>query len=344
MFEALSGNTQIKTNIERLVRSGNFPQSAIFSGKEGIGKKMFALEIARSAVCQTPIDFAACNRCHSCVRATKFALPTSEKKEDYERVFLSDHPDLGIVIPNKQTIYINAIRELEREANFRPYEAKTRYFIIEEAEKMSQGASNALLKTLEEPAETTHLILITSKPASLLSTIRSRCQTIRFAPVGAAEIEKYLFDKLSYSSEDAKLIARVSNGSIGLASNTDPDGFRRKREQMFKLIRDLARNNRFAALLQTSEEINSSKARADFESYLSILQTLINDLWKVGNDRDAACVNFDLRNQLLELKEQVPVATLARWLEEIESLRKNLRFNLNRKVSSDALFMRMAAQ
>ncbi len=342
MFETLTGNQQIKQTLERLVRSGNFPQSTIFVGKEGIGKKQFALEIARSVVCQDPIDFSPCNECNNCTRAKSFTFPTSGKKEDYLFVFLSEHPDVGMIIPNKQTIYIDAIRELEREANFRPFEAKARYFIIEEAEKMSAGASNALLKTLEEPAETTFIILITSKPASLLPTIRSRCQTIRFAPVSKSEIEKYLFEKLSYSTEDAKLIASVSNGSIGQASNTDADGFREKRDKMVQVIKNLAGKNRFASLLQISEEINTTKIRQDFEIYLSIMQTLISDLWKLGNSREAEIVNFDLAAHLSELKDQLPNSTLSSWLEEIESVRRNLRFNLNRKVASDALLMKMA--
>lgn len=342
MFETLTGNSQIKITLERLVRSGNFPQSTIFAGKEGIGKKEFALEIARAGVCQDPKDIAPCNKCKNCVRSMNFTFPKTEKKEDYERVFLSEHPDIGIVIPNKQTIYVKSIRELEREANFRPYEAKARYFVVEDAEKMSQGASNALLKTLEEPAETTYIILITSKPASLLSTIRSRCQIIRFAPVTKLEIEKYLFEKLSYSSEDAKLIAHVSNGSIGQASNTDADRFRDRREKMLQLIKSLARKDRFGSLLQTSEEINSAKTRQDFETYLSILQSLISDLWKLGNSDGANIINFDLVQKLSEIKEQLPYATLSLWLEEIESVRKNLRFNLNRKIASDALFVKMA--
>ncbi|MEZ5345008.1 MAG: hypothetical protein R2681_05560 [Pyrinomonadaceae bacterium] len=342
MFKTLAGNSQIKATLARLVRSGNFPQSSIFTGNDGIGKKQFAMEIARSAVCIDPDNSSPCNKCRNCMRSLNFSFPTTEKKEDYERVFLSDHPDIGSVIANKQTIYINAIRELELEANFRPFEASARFFIIEDAEKMSPGASNALLKTLEEPAETTHIILITSKPTALLSTIRSRCQIIRFAPVSKSEIEKFLFEKLSFSSEDAKLIASASNGSIGRASNTDPDDFRDKRKRMFEVVRTLAEKRSFAPFLRISEEINSAKSRQDFEDYLTILETLVNDLWRSDKIENAGLVNFDLALNLSELKKQIPDAAISSWIEEIDTVRKNLRFNLNRRVASDALFMEMA--
>src|SRR5207237_2754975 len=136
----------------------------------------------------------------------------------FEKVFFSEHSDIGVVIPYKNTILIDAVRDLEKEANFRPYEAKARIFIIDDAEKLNaskDNAANALLKTLEEPVATTYIFLISSRPDALLSTILSRCQTIRFAPIAAKEIENYLIETKKFSPEDAEILARISTGSIG---------------------------------------------------------------------------------------------------------------------------------
>ncbi len=341
MFDSLIGNEQIKTVLKRLLISNRFPQSSIFVGKDGIGKKQFALEIAKAFICKDPRNSSSCGKCSACFRATRFNLATSGKKEDYLQVFLSEHADVGLVIPNKQTIYVDAIRDLEKEANLRPYEGTARFFIIDEAEKMSAQASNALLKTLEEPPENTYIFLITSHPSSLLSTIHSRCQTIRFAPIVKTEIERYLFNEQNHSSQDAKLIANISRGSFGKALNTDLDSFREKRSQMIEVLNTLAAGKHYTSLLRAAEEINNSKNKDDFEEYLTILQTVAHDIWKLANDKNAGITNEDISAKISGFS--VPIPRLAKWLEEIEILRENLRSNLNRKIATDALFMKMAA-
>ena len=84
------------------------------------------------------------------------------------------------------------MRAIEREVNYHPFEGNARVFLIDDADKLNDQSANALLKTLEEPSPTAHLVLITSRPAMLLPTIRSRCQQIRFSPLTASEIEQLL--------------------------------------------------------------------------------------------------------------------------------------------------------
>ena len=219
----------------------------LFAGPEGVGKKEFALELARGLICKS----GGCEDCPVCSRIGVFDLPNTEKGEDYEKVFLSGHPDVGLVIPYKRNLRVGAIRELEREAIFRPFEGGKRAFIIDDAEKMNDSAANALLKTLEEPPQTTHLILITSRPDSLLQTIRSRCQTIRFAPVAEAEIENLLLAS-GRSKEDAKLAARVSGGSVGRALAANIAEFRESREAMLGIVRSAIVTGEIAAMLPSS--------------------------------------------------------------------------------------------
>src|SRR5687767_3179965 len=233
MFNRLIGNNHIKEILKRLIKERRVPNSLLFAGEEGIGKSRFALELAKSFVCQNPEDGEACDRCAACRRADNFEISKSDKKEDYEKVFFSGHADIGKVVPFKNGILINSIRALETEANFRPYEATARFFIIEDAEKLNtakDNAANALLKTLEEPPATSHIFLITSRPAALLPTIRSRCQTLRFAPIKAAEIKDYLLSTKKFAPEDATLLARLSHGRLGYALDLDLEKFRTRRE------------------------------------------------------------------------------------------------------------------
>src|SRR6185436_5569966 len=138
--------------------------------------------------------------------------PFSEAVDNRERMIWSEHGDVAMVRPYLQIIRVKPIRELEREANFRPFEGAARVFIIEDAEYLNDSSSNALLKVLEEPPPTSHLILTTTNPTALLATIRSRCQVIRFAPIAAEQIENFLIGERGMTNDDARLLARVSRG------------------------------------------------------------------------------------------------------------------------------------
>lgn len=345
MFDDIIGNESAKHLLERLVSRDRLPQSLLFTGRSGVGKKLFAIEIAQALVCTTPKAGLPCRKCPACVRASSFVLPRAGKPEEHKKVAFSGHPDVGMIVPYNNTILIDAIRDLEREANFRPFEARARLFIIDDAEKLSSvkdNAANALLKTLEEPSETTHIILITARPLLLLSTIRSRCQSVRFGPIAKERIVDHLTNELKYPSEDAALVAGLSQGSLGRALNTDLEKFRDLRKQMLDVVTRCCRRDSFAALMRTSEAITDPKARDWYGESLDILQTLIHDIWSIGKRVNASIVNFDLRQELGELAEEADAKRLTLWLEEIESLRENLNFNLNRKLATDALFMTMA--
>ena len=148
----LVGNKQVKETLQRLIATARVPNALLFTGPEGVGKKQFALELARSLVCTGRNEHAACGHCAACSRVGEFAIPNFEKGEESDRVFFSQHPDVGLVLPFRRNLRIGAIRALESEAHFRPYEADARVFIVDQADKMADPAANALLKTLEEPA------------------------------------------------------------------------------------------------------------------------------------------------------------------------------------------------
>ncbi len=345
MFDKLIGNNHIKEALHRLLVSNRVPNSLLFVGEDGVGKKHFALELAKAFVCQNPKNFEACDVCSACRRADKFTFPKSDKNDDYDKVIFSEHADIGIVIPYKNSILVNAIRALEQEANFRPYEAKARFFLIDNAEKLSSArdnAANALLKTLEEPATTSHIFLITSRPDALLPTIRSRCQIVRFAPIDAQEIENYLLKTKKFSPDDAALLAKLSNGKLGHALETDLGKFREQRDQMLKVLENILIKENRAELLRVAEEMNDAKNKDGYETSLEILQTLIHDVWTLKNNaNEKILVNVDLISDLRKLAANAESRQLSTWLSEIENLREGLAVNLNRKIATDALFMQM---
>lgn len=343
MYNQLIGNDRVKEIFKHLADAGRVPNSLLLTGIESVGKKQFAFQLAKSFLCSSPQNFEACDQCPACRRAVSFSFPRSDDRDAHKQVIFSEHPDLGLVIPYNRNILVDAIRDLEKEANFRPFQARKRFFLIDEADKMTPGASNALLKTLEEPPETSYIFLITARPDALLPTIRSRCQTVRLVPVAAGEIEQHLISTRKFSPVDAALLARLARGSIGHALENDPEKFRTGRALMQRVLESLLLRDNRAALLQTAEELSDAKFKDEYEPRLDILQTLIHDIWSLALGKPAEeLVNSDIAAELSRLAENADRRKLAVWLLEIERLRENLNVNLNRKIATDALFMAMA--
>lgn len=342
MPDRLIGNEQAKDFLRRIIAAGRLPGAFLFAGPDGVGKKQFALEVAKNILCGKVSIFEGCD-CSICMRIDKFNFPTSDKKEDYEKVFLSEFPDVGQVISFKKNILVNAIRELEREANFRPYEGKARIFIIDDADKMNPQAANALLKTLEEPPATTHIFLITSRYNSLLSTIISRCQVMSFQPLDRAEIEQFLLTTKQFSPDDAALAAAISQGSLARALQMSGESFRAHREVMLEVLEAQTAQPNRAKLLRAAEEMGDAKMKEDYEPRLEILQSLAHDAWQLKCGRGVgSLLNADLVQRLSKCAENASAEELTAFMAEIETLRENLLVNINRKIATDALFMSAA--
>ncbi len=346
MFDRLTGNHRAKETLRRMLAARRVPGALCFAGEAGVGKKLFALELAKALLCRAPGGLEACDKCASCVRVARIAYPASDDNEANKKIIWSEHTDVGLVRPAGRFINVALMRDIERETNFRPYEGAVRIFIIEEADQLNEASSNALLKTLEEPPATSHLILLTSRPAALLPTIRSRCQMIRFAPLNHEEIEAHLLssDK-KIPAADARLLARAARGSIGRALAINAKDYRARRDAMMDLVSALAPTPDRARLLRTSEEWTDAKHKDEYESRLEALEVLLRDVWTLALGASAEqLVNDDLRAQLAKLSAGVTSRRAARWLSQIEQLRAQLTVNVNRKVATDALFLALAKE
>lgn len=182
-FSTLIGNPKARNILTRLLANHALPSVLLFYGTDGVGKGLFALEIAR------------------------FLVDNPKK----------DHPDIHILKPDPKSDQhpIATIRALLQEASLPPFEAPCKIFIIHDAEKMLPTSSNALLKTLEEPPPRTRFILLTSQIESLLPTIVSRCCRIPFFPIGDDELATFVTEKCR--TQEGKKIALFAQGSIAYA-------------------------------------------------------------------------------------------------------------------------------
>jgi DNA polymerase-3 subunit delta' len=218
----LAQDTSVAT-LRRALANDRVHHAYLFDGPEGVGKELAAFGLAQALVCEyrgvsLPKD-DACGACKACVRA----LP----KEGTRR---PAHPDVivlerGLYDPatigrrtqESQEISIDQVRTLVlARAAFAPHEGRAKVIIVRRAEELSTSAANALLKTLEEPNDRTHFILLTSQPDYLLSTIRSRTQRVRFAALPDAVVTKLLVAR-GVDAGAAPEIARLSAGSMQTA-------------------------------------------------------------------------------------------------------------------------------
>ena len=343
MFAELTGNERVKAALKRMLVSDRLPGALLFTGEEGIGKKLFALEVARALNCRTPKDEEACGVCSSCTRIAKLNYPQRDDAEEWTQIIWTNHPDVGLVVAPKRVLRVEQMRQIEKEANFRPFEGKARVFLIDEADKLNDASANALLKVLEEPPRTSHLILITARPAMLLPTILSRCQMIRFSPLTPAEIETHLTKINLVDKKTARLRARAAGGSIGRALSGDLVTFTSQRKAMLKVLNALVVSDDRAQLLRSAEQLNEAQYKEEFEERLDVLETLIRDAWMLSlGVEPSQLVNEDLTPELQEISQKLDSRCAGDWILQIEDMREQLIVNINRKVTTDALFLVMA--
>ena len=169
MFENIIGNNHVKESLIKAVNSNSVSHSYLFTGKSGIGKKLFAKELAKKVMCLGKDD------CESCI---KFDA--------------NSNPDFQIIIPDGKAIKINQIRNLQSKIIEKPIISNKKVYIIDNADTMTEESQNCLLKTLEEPPEYAMIILTTSNENRILQTIKSRCIIIKFEELTGEQIANFL--------------------------------------------------------------------------------------------------------------------------------------------------------
>ena len=188
----------------RSVQAGRIVHALLLAGPHGSGKRTVARLFAQAMVCE-----GADRPCGVCPACKRFLAGT--------------HPDVHVVKPEKKTIGVDAVRALIETLSLRSYEGGRHIVILEQADAMTPSAQNALLKTLESPVGDAMFFLITDAPGSLLNTIVSRCQTVRFSDLSVEACARVLEGR-GIPPERARQLAGLSQGSVGRALEIDGDG------------------------------------------------------------------------------------------------------------------------
>ncbi len=325
-FTKLIGNQRNKEVLQGLLRIGRVNSTLIFAGPDGVGKRIFALEFAKAVNCQrAPAGAYASDGCDECSVC--------------RRIDAGGYGDVTVIRPDGQFIKIGQTREIAGEIYYRPREGRQRFFIIDEADRLREEAANSLLKTLEEPPPTSTIILLTTRPDSLLLTIRSRAQRLNFTALSVSEMEKYLADNYPRPAADTALLARVTDGRIGQATAFDLSVYRQERRMLIELLELLATGDNRLRLLKAAEYLGK-KEREDFEKELTLISSLLRDLFLLAAGRSVdSIVNIDVVDRLGPLAQKVGLRRLFTWIEKFDQLRARLRININRQIATEAALL-----
>jgi len=312
-FADILGNERQKKILRRALQKGRLPNSMLFCGQEGVGKKSIALVLAKAMNCANKKD-DACEACSSCRAINK-----------------DNFPDVMTISPEGNIVKIGQMRILKQTVYLKPMVGKKRVFIVNEAEKMNEEASNSLLKILEEPPLFSHIILITNNPEMIKSTIKSRCQILHFQPILREEIEKILLKK-GFSQKKAKVISLLVKGNLKKALHLDWKEIQARREQTWEFFLSFVEKKNIAAFLNQYSP-RHGLTREDLEQNLEILSSFCRDLVLL-QERCAPrlLMNPDYHQEMMKLKKLFSWQKSVDCLQIIDytlfALQKNLNMNL----------------
>jgi DNA polymerase-3 subunit delta' len=337
-----------------LLAQGTLPPSTLFVGPEGVGKRTLAILLAGRANCHHPLESDLCGECRSCQKVLRTVGPPEDREGNLPfSSIIQDHPDIVMVRPgfldaskDKKrrkppfSIGIDTIRFVDREAHYRPFESHQRFFIVDEAEKMTTEAANSLLKTLEEPPSTTSMILVTAYPQQLLPTIRSRCQCFTFLPLNRAEIISYLSERTLF--ENPQLRASFARGSIGSALNIDLEARLQERDEMLNVLDAWVAAPGLQAVFERCEiEPLRSKLRkkADCISYLAALLNLLYDVYYLQVETNERVISQDRLEPLTAISNRIKPNELRSLMSRILQAQLDVKQNVNPRMCFETLWL-----
>jgi len=344
-FEKIIGQTQPIGILTTLLQNGNVPHALLFIGNEGIGKHTTADIFAMLCNCLGNVN--------TNLTDSKQAITTGDIDSEFiynpcgackvcRKIKSGNHPDIIRIKPSGQVIKIEQIRDLCLIITMKPYAAKLRVVIIDDAQTMNPAASNALLKVLEEPPARTVFILIAENKRDLLPTITSRCQPIRFHPIPLKHIEEMLTTQKNISSEKAAVLAAMSHGSFAKALSLLENDWINRRNLLLRAIWPDTLNSH---TLQSSAMIMALSARFAREKdnimeVLDGIKSWLRDLL-VCQYCPEKVINYDLIDKICYMSEKITTGTLLAKLEAVQTAQKKIQANANLRLTLDNLFMQL---
>jgi DNA polymerase-3 subunit delta' len=313
----------LKTHAE----GGKLRHAYLFIGPEGVGRRTLALRFAQALNCRQALSPGQyCGTCRDC---RQFAA--------------MQHPDLSILLPEEghRDILIDQVRALQHVLSLSPYTAFYRIALLPDFQRATTEASNALLKTLEEPSDKVVLLLTANDLESLLPTIVSRCEVIRLRPASIASTRDYLQSEKGIEPDKARLIAHLSSGRIGAAIRfvDDPDSLN-LREENLRILLDLLsqkRVERFAAADEISKHYD--QARQIASQALSVWLSFWRDVFILASGADIPLVNIDLIEQIDPIAERLSVEKARDLVLVHEKARQQLELYANVRLLVETLML-----
>jgi DNA polymerase III subunit delta' len=318
-FKDVAGNVRIKRILKLALERARVPNSLLFCGPEGVGKKAMALTLAKTLNCLN-LTTDSCDECPSC------------KAIDEGR-----HPDVMVIAAEKQEIKIEQTRFLKQMAYLRPMTGKKRVFIVVDASEMNDAAANSLLKVLEEPPLYSHLILVTASPFLLFPTILSRCQTLTFSAIGREEIEEILLER-NFGTEQARILALLVDGNLERAMDLEWEEVQSLKEESWALFEALASSDRSALFLERFGAL-AKAVQEEFGRTLEVFSSFVRDilLLRLGGDPQFL-LNPDFEPRLREASAAWTVRRVLGVLEELDFVLAELPKNLNKGLLATTFF------
>ncbi|UZJ40832.1 DNA polymerase III subunit delta' [Prosthecochloris sp. SCSIO W1101] len=315
--DIIGQNLQISI-LQKAVSSGRLAHAYLFTGPEGTGKESVAFELAKVLNCENPDaenQTGSCGTCRSCMEIDTFMHPdieyvfpvesallekndpakaenkrTTEARERYESLIekKKQNPFFTPSMDRSMGILTEQVTSLQQKASFMPAENGKKVFILSQPEKLHPSAANKLLKLLEEPPGHILFILVSSRPESVLPTIRSRCQILKFSRIKPSDIENWLQDTHpELQTEVQRFIVNFSRGNLGIATemidSLKEGGYEAfegiaTRDRAIDYLRKLLSPGKLAEAITDTENISKSFGKQEIVTFLGSLLLFFQDI------------------------------------------------------------------
>lgn len=320
VFEDIVGQQDVIRNIRNAIKNNRVAHAYLFCGPDGVGKSITASIFASALNCREGGD-DPCGRCPSCLKARD-----------------GNHPDIIHVKTQKAIIHVDEIRELQKDMIKKPYEKGVKVYIIHDSEKMNDEAQNCLLKTLEEPPSHVIIILLSLSQYSLLNTIVSRCQVMKFSRAPESEIERYLRYVLGTGEKEARYVAAFSDGIVKKAEDFLNNQNRKKmRDDVIEIAGSIYKDDKLHALSYTDYFLDN---RDSVPYILDVMMSFFRDILVFSECRDEKyIINLDKKDIISRQYERFSYTSLNNIISCILETMDNIKSNVNFQLSIEMMLL-----
>jgi len=336
MLSTVIGHGKLLSLLSRAIARETLPPALLLAGPAGVGKRRVAVAAAAAINCLEPhaageLERDACGRCAAC-----------------RRILRGVHPDVIAIEPGDTgSIKIDQVREVIDRAAFRPFEGRRRVVVVDEADALVPQAQNALLKTLEEPPPASSFMLVSSIPDALLSTVRSRCQRLRFGLLAPSEVAQVLVRDHGWDEADARAAASDAGGSVGRALSAAASDVGAARDKAQTLLEQTARGGDPVRRLELVRDFAGKRApapveRAQMAACCRALASMVRDLGLLATGADRGLLaNADLVSRLQPLVSAYDGPRSVRVHAAVDRALAALERNASPKVVADWLALQL---